>query len=67
MLFVPILFENTEGVFSVTDIEITNIDKTNPTLQVIKLNPNSVWESYLKNQPVFEVYIHPSSNHPNPE
>ena len=23
-----------------------------PTLQVIKLNPNSVWESYLKNQPI---------------
>ena len=22
------------------------------TLQVIKLNPNSVWESYLKNQPI---------------
>ena len=23
-----------------------------PTLQVIKLNPNSVWESYLKNHPI---------------
>ncbi len=37
--------ENTEGVFSVTDIEITNIDKTNPTLQVINQNNTS---SYLK-------------------